>query len=110
MAAIYARHFAGHDRGLLILVACTIGFALVSLQFAQHDQPRRNHGATADIIGILINIDGNPNARSYLWIKLNARSNIVKSGILPAGGIVRATTGKWQDQQYLGEAVTLWAR
>ncbi len=36
-AAIYARHFAGHDRGLFILVAFTVGFALASLQFAQHD-------------------------------------------------------------------------
>ena len=32
-AAIYARDSAGHDRGLFILVAFIVGFALASLQF-----------------------------------------------------------------------------
>ena len=32
-AAIYGRHFAGHDRRVFILVAFTVGFALASLQF-----------------------------------------------------------------------------
>ena len=109
-AAIYARHFAGYDRGLFILVAFTVGFALASLQFAQHDQPRIKHGVTADIQGTLIKIDGNADARSRLWIKLDAASDIVQSGILPAGGIVRVTTDKWQDQQYLGGAVAMRAR
>ena len=109
-AAIYARHSAGHDRGLFILVAFTVGFALASPQFAQHDQPRIKHGVTADIQGTLIKIDGNADARSRLWIKLDAASDIVQSGILPAGGIVRVTTDKWQDQQYLGGAVAMRAR
>ena len=61
-AAIYARHSAGHDRGLFILVAFTVGFALASLRFAQHDQPRIKHGVTADIQGTLIKIDGNADA------------------------------------------------
>jgi hypothetical protein len=96
-AAIYSRHSAGHDRGLFILVAFTVGFALASLQFAQHDQPRIKHGITADIQGTLIKIDCNADARSRLWIRLDATSDIVQSGILPAGGIVRVTTDKWQD-------------
>lgn len=109
-AAIYARHFTGHDRGLLILAVFTFGFALASLQFAQHDQLRFKHGVTADITGIQINIDGNANARSRLWIKFDATSNVVRSGILPAVGIVRVTTDKWQDQQGPGGAVTMRAR
>ena len=72
-AAIYARHSAGHDRGLFILVAFTVGFALASPQFAQHDQPRIKHGVTADIQGILIKIDGNADVRSRLWIKYCAK-------------------------------------
>ena len=80
-AAIYARHSAGHDRGLFILVAFTVGFALASLQFAQHDKPRIKHGVTADIQGTLIKIDGNADARSRLWIKLDAASDIVQSVI-----------------------------
>jgi len=32
-AAIYGRHFAGHNRRVFILVAFTVGFALASLQF-----------------------------------------------------------------------------
>jgi len=76
-AAIYARHFAGHDRGVFILVAFTVGFVLARLQFAQHDQPRIKHGVTADITGILIKIDGNADTRSRLWIKLDAASDIV---------------------------------
>ena len=55
-------------------------------------------------------IDGNADARSRLWVKLDATSNILKSGILPAGGIVRVTAEKWQDQQYLGGAVAMRAR
>ena len=92
-AAIYARHSAGHDRGLFILVAFIVGFALASLQFAQHDQPRIKHGVTADIQGTLIKIDGNADARSSLWIRLDATSDIVQSGILPAGGIVLRAKG-----------------
>ena len=80
-AAIYARHSAGHDRGLFILVAFTVGFALASLRFAQHDQPRGKHGVTADIQGTLIKIDGNADARSRLWIRLDATSDIVQNGI-----------------------------
>ena len=54
-------------------------------------------------------IDGNADARSRLWVKLDATSNILKSGILPAG-IVRVITDKLQDQQYLGGAVAMRAR
>ena len=61
-APIYARYSAGHDRGLFILVAFTVGFALASPQFAQHDQPRIKHDVTADIQGTLIKIDGNADA------------------------------------------------
>ena len=95
---------------MFILVAFTVGFDLASLQFAQHDKPRIKHGVTADIQGTLFKIDGNADARSRLWIKLDAASDIVQSGILPAGGIVRVTTDKWQDQQYLGGAVAMRAR
>ena len=76
-AAIYGRHFAGHNRRVFILVAFTVGFVLARLQFAQHDQPRIKHGVTADITGILIKIDGNADTRSRLWIKLDAASDIV---------------------------------
>ena len=109
-AAVYARHFAGHDRGLFILVAFTLGFALANLQFARHDQPKIKHRVTADIQGTLIKIDGNADARSRLWISLDANSNIVKSGILPPSGIVRVITDKWQDQQYLGGAIAMRVR
>jgi competence protein ComEC len=109
-AAVYARHFAGHNRGLFILVAFTVGCAVANLQFARHDQPRIKHSVTAGIQGTLIKIDGNDDARSRLWISLDATSNIVKSGILPAGGIVHVTTDNWQDQQYLGGAIAMRVR
>ena len=80
-APIYARYSAGHDRGSFILVAFTVGFALASPQFAQHDQPRIKHDVTADIQGTLIKIDGNADARSRLWIRLDATSDIVQNGI-----------------------------
>tara|TARA_B110000305_G_scaffold73110_1_gene81983 strand:+ start:107 stop:613 length:507 start_codon:yes stop_codon:yes gene_type:complete len=106
-AAIYARHFVGHDRGLFILVALTVCFALAKLKFARHDQPKIKHGVTADIQGTLIKIDGNADARSRLWISLDVTSKIVKSGMLPAGGIVRVTTDKWQEPQYLSGAIAM---
>ena len=109
-AAIYARHFVGHDRGLFILVALTVCFALAKLKFARHDQPKIKHGVTADIQGTLIKIDGNADARSRLWISLDVTSKIVKSGMLPAGGIVRVTTDKWQEPQYLGRAIAMRVR
>ena len=96
--AIYTRQSAGHDRGLFLFVVFTAGIALASLQFALHDQPKIKWGVTADINGMLIKIDGNADARSRLWISLGATSDIVKNDILPAGGIVRLTTDKWQDQ------------
>jgi hypothetical protein len=66
---------------------------LARLQFAQHDQPRIKHDVTADIQGTLIKIDGNAYARSRLCIGLDATSDIVQSGILPAGGIVLRAKG-----------------
>ena len=108
--AIYTRQSAGHDRGLFLFVVFTAGIALASLQFALHDQPKIKWGVTADINGMLIKIDGNADARSRLWISLGATSDIVKNDILPAGGIVRVTTDKWQDQQYIGGAIAMRVR
>ncbi len=108
--AIYTRQSAGHDRGLFLFVVFTAGIALASLQFALHDQPKIKWGVTADINGMLIKIDGNADARSRLWISLGATSDIVKNDILPAGGIVRVTTDKWQDQQYIGGAIVMRVR
>ena len=106
-AAIYVRHSAGHDRGLFILVAFTVGFALASLQFAQPDQLRIKYDVTADIQGTLIKIDDNADARSRLWIKLDATSDIVQSGILPAGGIVLRAKGLTAECKDLETAFVL---
>jgi hypothetical protein len=38
-------------------------------------------------------MDGNADARSRLWIRLDATSDIVQSSILPAGGIVLRAKG-----------------
>jgi hypothetical protein len=92
--AIHTRYSAGYDWCLFVLVAFTAGFALASLQFARHDQLKIKHGVIVDIRGTLIKIDCNADARSRLWISFDATSNIVKSGILPAGGIFRFITDK----------------
>ena len=87
-ATIYARHSAGHDRGLFILVAFIVGFALASLQFTQHDQPRIKHGVTADIQGTLIKIDGNADARSRLWIRLDAPQILCKAAFCQQAALI----------------------
>ena len=59
-----------------------------------HDRLKIKHGVTVDIQGTLIKIDCEADARSRLSISFDATSNIVKSGILLAGGIFRFLTDK----------------
>ena len=41
-AAIYARHYAGHDRGLFILVAFTVGFFWQACNLSNMISPESN--------------------------------------------------------------------
>ena len=79
--------------GSLLVSITGLGAAIYARHSAQHDQPRIKHGVTADIQGTLIKIDGNADARSRLWIRFDATSDIVQSGILPSGGIVLRAKG-----------------
>ena len=110
LAAYYARRTTGHDKGLLVAVAVTIGAALASLQFTINDAPKIDRGVTSQIEGTLIKIDGRADARSRLWLRLDAKAKIVQDGILPADSLVRVTTEDWQNQQHLGGNIAMRAR